>query len=137
MGKALIMYWLFLILIVCIPLFLSQIEELKSYESNKTKYPDFTYNFSNFNEKIIERNVTVYIQNHTVEYVNISTPCDCDPAKDSEYIINLIRQLKACEHTTYKNYSLNDCREELESMNRTLGECNKTLNEIMEVVQWN
>ena len=81
---------------------------------------------------------TTIIQNHTIEYVNVSTPCDCSynttDLGDPKYILGLIQQIKRCEDNIIRHWNLTECVWEIEKLNKSLANCNESLNEIKELL---
>ena len=98
-----------------------------------TRYIDVPYPVTN----TIYSNTTIH--NHTIEYVNVTTPCICDknvtPINESpRYIIGLIQQLKRCEGSIARRINLSDCVEEMDKMNRSWTACNDDLEDIKELL---
>lgn len=85
-------------------------------------------------------NHTIYretvIYNHTIEYINVSVDdCNCEVSNSStRYILNLIRQIKQCESNIVDNWNLTECVWEIERLNKSLTNCNESLEDIRELL---
>jgi len=97
----------------------------------------------------IYKNITVTVQNHTIEYRNSTVECNCSNSfinetnctdnsfinnADTQYILGLIRQIKRCEERELKYWNATECWWEVEAMNRSLVKCNDSLEEIREAL---
>ena len=89
----------------------------------------------------VQVNHTIYsisvIQNRTIEYINISTPADCNCNTTNttpKHFLSLIGQLKRCEDNIVRHWNLTECVWEIEKLNRSLASCNESLEEIRELL---
>ena len=86
-------------------------------------------------------NNTIYretvIQNHTIEYVNVTTNAthNCNVSNTStRYIIDLITQVKRCEDNIERHWNLTECVWEIERLNKSLHNCNESLEVIKDLL---
>ena len=85
---------------------------------------------------------TTIVQNHTIEYINITNnittaqDCACNTTNTStKYILGLIQQIKRCEDSVVRKWNLTECVWEMEKINRSLAQCNDSLEEIRELLE--
>jgi len=78
-----------------------------------------------------------YYYNTTTEYVNVTQDCVqvCNVTEaDPKYVLGLIQQIKRCENNLVTNINLTECTWELEKINRSLGNCTESLEDIKDLI---
>lgn len=83
-------------------------------------------------ENTIEVNRTVYI-NNTV-YIQNRSEFNYTSNETTNYVIGLIRRIKRCETLQNRYMNVTECEWELERLNKSLIDCNNSLNKIKEAL---